>query len=607
MGGRYRRRRSVSLRNEYMESVERILERKEKTMKKVLFLLMILMVIAPAMGASLRQIQVNFVDEFGVPVTTITSITVFNSGLGTSPTIYSDRAATLTVTNPITTISDNSTFDQSLGLVRWFQQKPTYKLTVTDGTKTLTIDSRNELDTRFAWYDNYIGTAASLSVGDNQSIVVGTDSDMVLAWNNGSDFMSWIPASDGSAFNLGTSGTGANVDFNWFVGTALGIKANEGTATLVIDGVTTSINASSNFATNINTGTSTGAVTIGNGAAGTVALDTDGGMTINADDSIDMTTSGAAADIDIDAAAGTVIIDGGEAAADAVQVVSAGGMDITLADSFDLSLVSGTTDENLSLILSGATASSVIITSSGTGADAIDINTSAGGIDIDMAGGAAGEDFSITTATSVTITTSEAVADQFKLDATGAVAGNAINLETTSGGIILTADHSTNGDITLDAEDDIILTTTGALTITNTSAMTVSGTTTLTGAVTATAGIQASSVTVTATADGLTTGLIPSGTSFVTVSTDSADKVIVLPASVIGNIVWISVPATGIELQTLATTNETINTVDCDGTNELALVAGSIYRLVCTKAITWVATGTANDGANEDSLTPDAD
>ena len=135
----------------------------------------------------------------------------------------------------------------------------------------------------------------------------------------------------------------------------------------------------------------------------------------------------------------------------------------------------------------------------------------------------------------------------------------------------------------------------------------VAGISELTGAVTATAGVQSSAITVTATSDGLTTGLIPSGTAFVTVTSDSAAKVVVLPASVIGNIIWITVPATGCELQTLASTNGTINTVDCDGSNELALVAGSIYRLVCTKAITWVATGASNVGANEDSLTPDAD
>jgi hypothetical protein len=91
------------------------------------------------------------------------------------------------------------------------------------------------------------------------------------------------------------------------------------------------------------------------------------------------------------------------------------------------------------------------------------------------------------------------------------------------------------------------------------------------------------------------------------VTSDAATKVVVLPAAVIGNIIHITVPATGCELQTLAATSDTINTVDCSGANELALVAASIYKLVCTKAATWVATGASNVGANEDSLTPDTD
>ena len=79
-------------------------------------------------------------------------------------------------------------------------------------------------------------------------------------------------------------------------------------------------------------------------------------------------------------------------------------------------------------------------------------------------------------------TMTDAEANQFKVNATGAVAGIAIQLETTSGGIHLLADHADNGDITLDAEDDIILTTTGALTITNTDAATISGALTVSGA-----------------------------------------------------------------------------------------------------------------------------
>jgi len=127
------------------------------------------------------------------------------------------------------------------------------------------------------------------------------------------------------------------------------------------------------------------------------------------------------------------------------------------------------------------------------------------------------------------------------------------------------------------------------------------------GAATFTSGAQSSSVAVTATTDGLTTGLIPSGARFVTVTSSAATKVVVLPAGVVGNVVTITVPATGCELQTLAATNETINGVDCDGANELALVAASVYQLTCVKALTWIATGTASDGANEDSLTPDTD
>jgi hypothetical protein len=147
----------------------------------------------------------------------------------------------------------------------------------------------------------------------------------------------------------------------------------------------------------------------------------------------------------------------------------------------------------------------------------------------------------------------------------------------------------------------------GSDTVEVNNALAVGSTLSVAGAVTFTAGSQDAAVTVVATSDGLTTGLIPSGTSFVTVTSDSAAKVVVLPTAVIGNIIHITVPATGCELQTLAATSDTINTVDCSGANELALVAASIYKLVCTKAATWVATGASDVGALEDSLTPDTD
>ncbi|MHC4648603.1 MAG: hypothetical protein ACYTBJ_24365 [Planctomycetota bacterium] len=119
-------------------------------------------------------------------------------------------------------------------------------------------------------------------------------------------------------------------------------------------------------------------------------------------------------------------------------------------------------------------------------------------------------------------------------------------------------------------------------------------------------GCQVLSQSVTATADGLTTGLIPDHASFVTVTSDNADKVVVLPTWVIGHHITVVVPATGCEIETLAASNDTINTVDCDGTNQLALTAAGIYHFWCVADSTWIASGWAANGT-EGTLTPDAD
>jgi hypothetical protein len=83
-----------------------------------------------------------------------------------------------------------------------------------------------------------------------------------------------------------------------------------------------------------------------------------------------------------------------------------------------------------------------------------------------------------------TFTLDDAEANQFKVNATGDASGIAIQLETTKGGIHLLADDAAEGDITLDAENDIILITTGSLTITNTDAVTISGAQTTAGVAT---------------------------------------------------------------------------------------------------------------------------
>ncbi len=450
-------------------------------MKKLFLIAMLLLFMGVAFAqtnAPWHSIQI--VDERGVTVTSITSVEIYAPGTTTNAVIFSDRALSKTMTIPITEASTNTTLVD--GVLSWYGPSG-FDFSITDGTNIATnADHRTRTASEGTLvFPSYLTAISSTTYSDAESATWGTSGDWVQRGGNVANQLSFTPLADNSNFIIGVSGTGKNSDFNVYVGTALGLKLDAGDPSFTWDGGAVLLNDTSNFNVGINTGTSTGLTSIGNSAAGGWALDSDAGGTLNADDSIDMTTSGGSADIDIDAAAGSVIIDGGESAADAVQVVSAGGMDISLVDDFDLSLVSGSTDENMSFVLSGATASSIIWTSSGTGTDAMDFNTSAGGMDFDIAGGAAGEDFAVTTDTSITFVTTEAVANQFYIDAQGAVTGIAIQLETTEGGIHLLADHSTKGDITLDAEDDIILTTTGALTITNTDPTTISGALTVTG------------------------------------------------------------------------------------------------------------------------------
>ncbi len=119
-------------------------------------------------------------------------------------------------------------------------------------------------------------------------------------------------------------------------------------------------------------------------------------------------------------------------------------------------------------------------------------------------------------------------------------------------------------------------------------------------------GVQSSQVTVAADIEA-TQVTIPAGTRFALLTSDGATKVVCLPNATAGDMIEIYCAATGCELQTLATSNATINTVDCDGANELAIAAGKVYHLVCVATNTWIAYARAADGAAEATLVPDAD
>lgn len=110
---------------------------------------------------------------------------------------------------------------------------------------------------------------------------------------------------------------------------------------------------------------------------------------------------------------------------------------------------------------------------------------------------------------------------------------------------------------------------------------------------------------ITATTGGGTTGLISPGTSFVTVTSDSADKQISLPLSSVGDEIWIQVGATGCELISAVATHK-VNNVVVGATNELALAANNTYVCKYVAADAWIVRGFTNLGADVAALVPDA-
>ena len=188
-------------------------------------------------------------------------------------------------------------------------------------------------------------------------------------------------------------------------------------------------------------------------------------------------------------------------------------------------------------------------------------------------------------------TLTDAEANQFKVNATGAVAGIAIQLETTSGGIHLLADHSDDGDITLDAEDDIILIATGAITITNTSAMTISGALSPNGAVLGDGGdtlfgFRREVEVETGTAETLTAA--DSGKVFANTATNGVTTY-TLPAAAVG------LTFTFVDVSSQAADDVRIQAVGDDKIN--GGTAAKIYESV-TDAIPATVTITAIDATN---------
>jgi len=98
----------------------------------------------------------------------------------------------------------------------------------------------------------------------------------------------------------------------------------------------------------------------------------------------------------------------------------------------------------------------------------------------------------------------------------------------------------------------------------------------------------------TATADGTTTGTIAAAglLQFVAVTSDDANKIIILPTPTPGTLVILRNGATGYELRSSAPATIVIN--GGAGANaESAIAASTMVIAVCTTATTWQAIGLA--------------
>ena len=114
----------------------------------------------------------------------------------------------------------------------------------------------------------------------------------------------------------------------------------------------------------------------------------------------------------------------------------------------------------------------------------------------------------------------------------------------------------------------------------------------------------------TATADGLTTGLMTGNTSHAVVTSASATNAITLPASsagLVGKVLTIWVGANGFELLTPALSGATINAVDSDGTNQVDIPASTLSRATLVNTDTWILENLTALGAVTTALIPDND
>ncbi len=369
---------------------------------------------------------------------------------------------------------------------------------ITDDTTDATSTTDGSLQT-----DGGLSVAKNAIIGDDLKLL--TDSSI---FSMGVD----------SDFTITHSSTGATIAGNPVDITAGGAsiwKTTAGAITIDSEASTLTLDGNSGVSIVGNTGeidiATSGALDLNSGA---FTLDSST-LAITTTDNASISVTGTTKTLDIDAT-GALTIDSGTSISigtnadkpvtidsttftlDASGAIAIDGVGLSIDNVGTIANITSTSDadgEDFTIALAGATNSSLILSSTGTGADALQITASAGGIDISATGAAAGEDIDITaTGSSVNITSTENAANAIYLRANGGTAETILihsDQGTGDGSIALKSDA---GGITLRsaAGKEIKVGTISGAPISighTTSETTVNDNLTVTGTLTATGGL----------------------------------------------------------------------------------------------------------------------
>jgi hypothetical protein len=315
-------------------------------------------------------------------------------------------------------------------------------ITITaNGGSSETIDITNTQGTNDAAFD-INATAGGIDIDAAKSINIDSDESEADSISINSD----------GGIDIIAAGAGAGEDIDINTDASINIIASENQNNAVV------IDAS-NAAGGIDIDAGTGGIAVDITGAADFRLDSSAGSIVlvgaeAAADAITIDAENAAGGIDMDFGTGGMVLTGTGSAANLTIDVDALSFDFT--DSSNISVTSSEAAEDLTISQIGGNDSSIIITSAGTGANAIELTTSNAAGDIDINAG----DAITVDAGDIVVTTDDTAANQFKVDATGAIDGDAVVFETTNGGVQINADGAAYGDIDIDAQDVITIVST---------------------------------------------------------------------------------------------------------------------------------------------------